>query len=319
MYIGNVFYITHLTRHAGQFIQIVVLMPVVIVNIIMIVAFILLIIYQMYKYQVQMIDRDGDGDLSKKEAKAFFAEYHPMLGNLAWDYYDVVRVDDGDESIPYYEESKTVGWYLLADTQIQCFSGSHWRYVYVLAIPGILFYTIGIPLSNYMLLKRCEHFRNNRVFFSFFGFLYADYDPDTYYWESVVMMRKSLMLVVTILLKGVDTGQQILLMWGIILGALVTHLNVLPYKEDLVDAMEKYEGVPSRYHRQSKLELDGEIAEQLQKTNSQKLIDAASAKETLNEDEEEPGLDQFTDEDDDDLPDDEVQRLEAKFHKESAS
>jgi hypothetical protein len=82
---------------------------------------------------------------------------------------------------------------LRSDAGVQCFEGDHGKYVWLLSIPSIVLWVIGIPLAAAITMKyyrdlpmqedgesQLYSLRVQRKF----AFLYKSYEPDYYYWES---------------------------------------------------------------------------------------------------------------------------------------
>ena len=73
-----------------------------------------------------------------------------------------------------------------------------------------------------------------------FGFLYDGYEADYYYWEFWVMMRKVLVIFVSVFLSQLGIATQSLGATLITFLALYVHLRTLPYEDPLLDRLEQY-------------------------------------------------------------------------------
>jgi predicted outer membrane repeat protein len=86
--------------------------------------------------------------------------------------------------------------WLLHDMHIACWEGEHQVYAFAVALPAIVIWCIGTPLLFWMLLFRQRKNLNEQLNVRRIGFLYSGYHPYFYYWEFVVVLRKSLMVIV---------------------------------------------------------------------------------------------------------------------------
>ena len=62
--------------------------------------------------------------------------------------------------------------YLMADLQEQCYVGDHMMYVYLLTIPMLIFYVLGLPLAGTYLIVRNKERLKEKHFFTRYGLLY---------------------------------------------------------------------------------------------------------------------------------------------------
>eukprot|EP00949_MAST-11_sp_MAST-11-sp1_P004584 g4584.t1 len=88
-----------------------------------------------------------------------------------------------------------------------CGDSNHMGYMIGLALPFLLAYTFGVPALTLILLRRMK--RSNKLFATreesysanVYKFLYGGYNEKTYYWESVIMLRKIVLNVVLVVLS----------------------------------------------------------------------------------------------------------------------
>lgn len=60
--------------------------------------------------------------------------------------------------------------------------------------------------------------------------MYCDYLDDRYYWESVVMVRKFLVVVVVVFLASVGNDAQVTVALGVVVVALIAQMIMDPYR-----------------------------------------------------------------------------------------
>lgn len=83
------------------------------------------------------------------------------------------------------------GLFWSADLNLACTQGRHFLVMMILGIPGVLLFSIGVPLCYALFLtwNRQKIREHDSDFDGSFGFLYQDYTYSCYYWESVVLTR----------------------------------------------------------------------------------------------------------------------------------
>jgi len=65
-------------------------------------------------------------------------------------------------------------------------------------MPGIIIWGLGIPFFSSLLLRAEKHHLNKLEVKEKFGFLYRGYKKQFYYWESVIMYRKILLILIQV-------------------------------------------------------------------------------------------------------------------------
>ena len=88
-------------------------------------------------------------------------------------------------------------WYLTADLSIQCFNSKWYKYAGV-AILFTFLYIIGIPYYFHWILKNNKDKLHNKNFSYKYGFIYKGY-KDNFWWFETVEMTKKLILMATII------------------------------------------------------------------------------------------------------------------------
>jgi len=77
-----------------------------------------------------------------------------------------------------------------------CYTSEHWAMILVAVVAGSLFCLV-FPLSMvFMLYRQPASVISSPAFFTRFGFLIDGYRLGTSWWESVVMLRKLLVLII---------------------------------------------------------------------------------------------------------------------------
>ena len=111
-------------------------------------------------------------------------------------------------------------WYLSADFTVKCFE-AEWNAYAAIAIVGIAVYTIGIPLVLFVLLRRnrahlyadgCpeDELSRHAIVQKKLGAVYKDYEPHSYYFDLVDLLRR-LLLTGGLIVLGDASNVQIFL------------------------------------------------------------------------------------------------------------
>ena len=70
------------------------------------------------------------------------------------------------------------------------------------ALPSLVVWGLGIPLFAYLLLKNVENTLTKVETKEKFGFLYNGYKKEYYYWEVIIMYRKIIMVVISVVISN---------------------------------------------------------------------------------------------------------------------
>jgi hypothetical protein len=132
--------------------------------------------------------------------------------------------------------------WLAADMSVECWvaDSPHARYGVPLGSLAIIFFVIGIPAGNAFVLYRRRHKLARTDTRIRFGFLYASYRLDTFFWDSVVLLRKLAIAVVAVFLRPAGAGLQAFAAQIAAFCALSVQLLVQPYANARVNALDAY-------------------------------------------------------------------------------
>ena len=62
--------------------------------------------------------------------------------------------------------------YLMADLQEKCFEQNHMTYLFLLSLPQLILYVLGLPLAGFVLIVRNKKKHHTKHFFTRYGLLY---------------------------------------------------------------------------------------------------------------------------------------------------
>lgn len=120
--------------------------------------------------------------------------------------------------------------WLLHDMRIACWQGDHSAYALGVALPAILVWCVATPLLFWALLYRQRRNLNNPVNIRRIGFLYSGYHPRFYFWEFVVVLRKSVMVIIANLMVTVQNKAQCLVALSALWLFLVLQYKATPFE-----------------------------------------------------------------------------------------
>jgi len=134
--------------------------------------------------------------------------------------------------------------YLSSDVRFRCGTPFHKGFTYASWAVLILF-TVGFPLVCAGILYRFQDRLHTEKARRRIWFLFSGYALHAYYYESVIMARKALLVAVSVLLGGNQYGHQIFAGILVQLAALVTHLQIQPFKDPTQGQVEQWSIIAS--------------------------------------------------------------------------
>ena len=144
---------------------------------------------------------------------------HPKLIKFSW-----FQVDD---------ESR-----ILEDLEIKCWDSSHTKHSIIFAIPSILVWGFGIPIFAQVVLYKHRAEIDDIEIREKYGFLCNGYKKKYYYWESVNMYRKIIIILISVFLKLFGVITQALVIFLVIIVFLILNMKLLPFKFKSLNDLE---------------------------------------------------------------------------------
>jgi len=127
---------------------------------------------------------------------AFLVETYTALCLKAFESFMCEELPDGSGDL------------LLAWPDITCWESRHYGHV-VGSVLAIIVYVIGIPLATYLILKKGadQSIMADKKFFTRYGFMYARYHLDFWYWEMTMYLRKAVIAFLTVFVRSDGVSQ----------------------------------------------------------------------------------------------------------------
>jgi len=133
----------------------------------------------------------------------------------------------------------TPEYYLTSDYSIQCFTASHFSWIFGVGIPILALWGVFVPLhlAN-EIRKNKEHLEDDNVTEKY-GFLYRGYTVEKCYWEFAIMFRKFLLIGAFVFLAMISAQLQIFFITVIIIAALMVQVKNDPNAYSELNLLEE--------------------------------------------------------------------------------
>ena len=124
--------------------------------------------------------------------------------------------------------------YVQLDMQVPCWDTEdreHLDWVIALFIPSLLLYVIGLPLIGVLLLSRVRNVLDHDKHSKFrYSVLLVGYRSETFYWEAVVAVRKTLIIGTSVFLVQAGPRWQTLVAQALNAILLIVHTQFRPFE-----------------------------------------------------------------------------------------
>ena len=130
------------------------------------------------------------------------------------------------------------GTYLLSDLSVRCDAPLSVGWMLGVGVPGFIVWGLGIPIAAYYVLFVRRNILAKRSVRQSFGFLYAGYKPQHYYWEVVIALRKVFLAVVSVVVAPIGPVAQTVTGVIVVVMAMVIHAAAQPYNMDILNKSE---------------------------------------------------------------------------------
>ena len=141
---------------------------------------------------------------------------------------------------------------LYDDLEEICYQDKHLIVIYAISIPGLIIWAFGLPLLGFYLTRRFLHqlresefhsdpriYNNLQARFKLrLGFLTQGYEDRYYYWEVVLLLRKTILVLLLTFLAPVSSGVQSLSAILLLIFSLVYQILKKPFYDDRLNHLE---------------------------------------------------------------------------------
>ena len=121
---------------------------------------------------------------------------------------------------------------------IPCWDTTHYRYVFIVAVPSAIGWGVGMPMLCLLVLYRNRNRLGLTELKVRFGFVYNGYEYSKYYWEFVIMYRKLLIITIAVFLANISTSVQALTAMSVLLAAFGLQQKHQPFALEEMNGLE---------------------------------------------------------------------------------
>ena len=107
--------------------------------------------------------------------------------------------------------------WLDADLDVNCSGSMHQFYTYVLAMPCIFGWGLGIPFFALIMLIKNRKVLDTLEAKEKLGFLYNGYKKELFFWEIIIMYRKISVIFISVFLASYGVVGQALVVFAILI------------------------------------------------------------------------------------------------------
>ena len=152
--------------------------------------------------------------------------FHTSVSNSILSIFSCKKINDN-----YWNTS---------DLSMKCFDSSHMKALLYVGVPGLVIWSITIPLIAFSSLFFHREDLQNADTMIKYKMLFAGYKKELYFWEILIILRKFLIRVVAILLISSGITIQGLGIMVILIFSLTLHVNFRPYEKESINKLERY-------------------------------------------------------------------------------
>lgn len=120
--------------------------------------------------------------------------------------------------------------FLMANLDIKCGDADHTFYVLVVALPGIIIWSIGTPWCIFIYLRKVRKQLHMTRFKLKLGFLYNGYRETIYFWEFVILARNLCFIIFYVFFNNVSVYIQALSCFSVVLAYFYLHHLYKPFQ-----------------------------------------------------------------------------------------
>ena len=157
-----------------------------------------------------------------------YLAYLPITKTAANALYCIDVADPTDA-----EKDRTVRYWAV-DTSLKCYEGSHAVLAGAIGWPVIILISFGMPLilAGFLVTQNTTEQTEASWTAEATGFLYRAYKQRFIFWESIVMLRKSVLAVIVVFSYPLGVNIQGILAISLLSLAIYIHVCCRPFKDD---------------------------------------------------------------------------------------
>ncbi|GFR39670.1 hypothetical protein Agub_g141 [Astrephomene gubernaculifera] len=164
--------------------------------------------------------------------------FYPSVTDSILSILQCEQLDTDQEAYGQYAQAKGSFWEM--DYGLHCYRSQHLVLAAAVGFPGLVLFCLGVPAASAAWLRHSARRGrlNDRDFSDRYGFLYEDYSRQYYFWESVIMLRKLLVVGLLIVTNSEDDIVQVLSVLGVVVFAGALHAVCRPFETPRFNRLE---------------------------------------------------------------------------------
>ena len=154
-------------------------------------------------------------------------------------FYIYISVCRGIYDLMHCRKLGPQGYFLYGDLETQCYTPSYYTWALGLGIPGFLLYVIGIPVMFSLILFLNRHQLTDPMVRRYLGILYNGYKLRYYWWEVIIMLRKSAIIGCVTMFYSFGESFQITCILLVLVMCMATEFAINPHSTRTVRDLER--------------------------------------------------------------------------------
>ena len=126
----------------------------------------------------------------------------------------------------------------MRDLEVEWMSTEHIYFSVIVALPTLAIYGLLIPIVAYVLVKRHKNELDDDKTLEEYGVLYNGYKKRFYYWESINMIKKVGIIIVSEMIRMTGLITQALMVFLLLIILLISNILLEPYALKISNNME---------------------------------------------------------------------------------
>jgi len=124
------------------------------------------------------------------------------------------------------------------DSEVQCWTPFHILWSVGIALPFFLLWGIVLPVILFRKLVLCSNNLDNQETYSKFAFVYEGMKKRRYYWEFVILIRKTLIVIIFVFVNVISVQAQAFATFLVLLVFSALQIKFRPYCDKRLNRME---------------------------------------------------------------------------------
>lgn len=150
---------------------------------------------------------------------------HPIVMRFSFGVFSCVELEHGE-------------YWLESDTEINCWKGEHKLAALGLGLPAMILWGLGIPCILLVLLLKARKILAATESMIRYGYLYNGYNPKTFYWEIIIILRKMLIVSFNVFLLSRSSKLQVLPIMLALGVSLILQMKIKPFTIVVLNRLE---------------------------------------------------------------------------------